>query len=138
MAQGLLDRPLSRAMTVKQKTEPTFSNDALFPPRNRLVVARCRPGVELARAADLLARILDHFLPLGDPADGAGDREQHREHGGREAHRLERDTGIEIDVGIELLLDEVVVMERDALELESDIEQRIVLDAHFELERIAL
>src|SRR3984893_5346187 len=93
------------------------ANRRLFPPRNRRVVARRRPGIELARTADLLARILDHFLPLGDPADGAGDREQRREHGGRKAHRLEGDAGIEIDVGIELLLDEVIVMERDALEL---------------------
>src|SRR5271163_415489 len=90
----------------------------LFPPRNRRVVARRRSGIELARTADLLARILDHFLPLGDPADGASDRKQRREHGGREAHRLERDAGIEIDVGVELLLDEIVVVERDALELE--------------------
>ena len=33
--------------------------------------------VELARTADLLLGILDHLLPLRDPADGAGDREQH-------------------------------------------------------------
>ena len=63
------------------------------------VVARERRArIELARTADLLARILDHLLPLRDPADRAGDREQHREHRGREAHRLERDARIEVDV----------------------------------------
>ena len=60
----------------------------LFPPRDRHVVAPRRAGIELARPADLLVRILDHLLPLRDPADRAGDREQHGEHGGREAHRL--------------------------------------------------
>ena len=33
--------------------------------------------VELARTADLLLGILDHLLPLGDPADRARHREQH-------------------------------------------------------------
>ena len=102
---------------------------ALLPPRDRLILAPRRAGVELARAADLLARILDHLFPLRDPADGAGEREQHREHRGREAHRLQRDARIEIDVRIELLLDEVVVRQRDALELDRDLEQRIVLVA---------
>src|SRR5947207_3407186 len=41
----------------------------LLSARNRHVVAPRRAGVELARAADLLARILDHLLPLRDPAD---------------------------------------------------------------------
>src|SRR5258708_35160761 len=37
------------------------------------VIAAGDAGVELARAADLLLRILDHLAPLADPADGAGD-----------------------------------------------------------------
>src|SRR5882757_8997956 len=53
------------------------------------VVAACDAGVELARTADLLMWILDHLAPLADPADGAGDREQHGEHRGRETHRLQ-------------------------------------------------
>jgi hypothetical protein len=52
-------------------------------------------------------RIFDHFAPLGDPADGPRKREQHREHGGREAERLQCNARIEVDVRIELLLDEV-------------------------------
>src|SRR5215216_5422960 len=91
-----------------------LSRPALLAARDRHVIAPRRAGIELARTADLLARILDHLFPLRDPADGARDREQHREHRGREAHRLERDAGIEIDVRIELLLDEVLVRQRDA------------------------
>src|SRR5713226_2240324 len=52
------------------------------------VIAMRDAGVKLARAADLLMRILDHLAPLADPADGAGDREQHGKHRGGEAHRL--------------------------------------------------
>src|SRR5215218_10255506 len=69
----------------------------------RQIIPPRRPGVELARAADLLRRVLDHLLPLRDPADRAGEREQHREHRRREAHRLQGDAGIEIDIWIELL-----------------------------------
>src|SRR4051794_33821527 len=76
---------------------------------DRLILALRSAGVELARTADLLRRVLDHLLPLRDPADRAGQREKHREHGGRETHRLQCDAGIKIDVWIEFLLDEVLV-----------------------------
>src|SRR6186713_1048755 len=74
---------------------------------DRDIVAAGDAGVELARTADLLLRIFDHLAPLADPADGAGDREQHGEHRGREAHRLQRDARIEVDVGVQLAVDEV-------------------------------
>jgi LysR family transcriptional regulator of beta-lactamase len=44
----------------------------------RHVIALRRAGVELARTADLLLGIRDHLVPLRDPADGAGEREQQR------------------------------------------------------------
>src|SRR6185369_5603282 len=37
-------------------------------------------GVELARTADLLCGVFDHFLPLRDTADRAREREDGREH----------------------------------------------------------
>src|SRR6185437_14874541 len=40
--------------------------------------------------------------------------------------RLERDARIKVDVRVELLLDEVIVRQRDALELERDLEDRVV------------
>ena len=85
--------------------------------------------IELPRAADALLRILDHFLPLRDPADGARDREEHSEHVDREAHRAKRDARIEVDVRIELLFDEVLVLQSDPLKFNRDLEQRIVLVA---------
>src|SRR5262249_43062068 len=107
----------------------TLPDNLSLAPRDRQVIAARGAGIELARPSDLLIRILDHLLPLRDPADRARDREQHGEHRSREAHRLERDAGIEVDVRIELLLDEILVVQRDAFELERDVEQRIVLDA---------
>ena len=73
--------------------------------------------------------ILDHLVPLRDPADGARDREEHGEHRRREAQRLQRDARIEVDVRIELLLDEILVGQRDPLQLQRDVEQRVVVDA---------
>ena len=60
---------------------------ALSPLRHRQVFAQSCAGIELARAAKLLVRVFDHFLPLRDPADSAREREQHREHRRGEAHR---------------------------------------------------
>src|SRR3954468_11095347 len=69
--------------------------------------------VELARAPDLVFRVRDHFLPLGDPAHRACEREDAGEHGDRNAERALHDTGIEIDVGVQLARDEIVVLQRD-------------------------
>src|SRR5262249_55593069 len=60
----------------------------IVPSRDRQIVAARGAGIELARPPDLLVRILDHLLPLRDPADRAREREQHGEHRGREAHRF--------------------------------------------------
>lgn len=48
---------------------------------NRNVVALAGARIELARTADALLRIFDHFVPLCDPADGAGKSEENGEHG---------------------------------------------------------
>src|SRR5690606_33556321 len=79
------------------------------------VVAPVRADIQLPRTADLLVLLGDHFLPLADPADGAGNREDRGEHRGGEPHRLEDDAGVEIDVGIQLLRDEIVILQRDPL-----------------------
>ena len=67
-------------------------------------------GVKIPRPADLHVRILDHLGPLRDPADSARHREQHGEHRGWEAHRLQDDPGIEIDIRVQLSRDEVIVV----------------------------
>src|SRR6188472_3574452 len=41
-------------------------------------------GVDLARPGDLQVRVLVLLHPLGDPARGPRDREDHREHIGRD------------------------------------------------------
>src|SRR3974390_264710 len=82
---------------------------------DRHVVPVCLARVQLTRPADLLLRIVKHLLPPRNPADGAGHGEEDGEHRDREAHRLQRDARIEVDVGVELLLDEVGVGERDVL-----------------------
>ncbi len=75
--------------------------------------------------------IFDHFFPLCDPANCTGEREQNREHFGREAERLQCNAGIEVDVWIELLFDEVFIGQSDLFQFQSDVEKRIVLDAEF-------
>src|SRR5579863_7373278 len=89
------------------------------------IIAALCARVKLPRPTDPLARILDHFLPLRNPAGGAGNGEQHSEHGRRKAHRFQGDAGIEIDVWVELLVDEIFVAECDFLEFHRDVEKRI-------------
>src|SRR5262249_56516845 len=90
------------------------------------VVSLRRSCVDLPWPGDLLLRVEQHLFPLCDPARGPRNREQHREHLDRKAHRLVDQARVEVDVRVELAGDEVVVLQRDALELESDFEKRVL------------
>ena len=65
--------------------------------------------IELLRATDLGVRVLIHFSPVGYPAGKTPDSKQHSEHAGRESHRLVNHSSVEINVGVELPLNEVVI-----------------------------
>ena len=83
-------------------------------PRSRCKTARL-PRYRVGAAADALYRVLDHLRPLRDSSRSAGDGKERGEHLNREAERLERYPRIEVDIRIELLLDEIVVTQRDPL-----------------------
>src|SRR5215208_587039 len=121
-AMGFAELYPSYKKSRTRRSHPAFNISVrdlrLLPLRHIDVIAAGDAGVELARTADLLLRVLDHLAPLADPADGAGDREQHGEHRGREAHRLQRDARIEIDVRVELAVDEVLIGERNLFQLQ--------------------
>src|SRR5438045_7987656 len=95
----------------------------LFDRRHR---ASFRAGKKLPRPADLVFGIGDHFVQLRDPADGSGQRENRGEQRHWNADRLLYDPRIEVDVGIELARDEIIVLERDLLERHRELEQRVV------------
>src|SRR5690349_23674341 len=97
-----------------------------LPLADRLELPLGRPLVELARAADLVFRIGDHLLPLRDPADGAREGEDAGKHRHRDAEGALDDARIEVDVRIQLAAHEVVVLERDLLERERQLEDAIV------------
>ncbi len=63
---------------------------------------------------------------MRNPADGAGDGEDHGEHAHRDADRFHDDAGVEVHVRVEFLLDEVGVGERNALQLHGYVQQRIL------------
>ena len=91
----------------------------------RDVLALAGAEVDLARPRDLLVLVLDHLLPLREPAGHARDREQDAEHLPREPHGLVDEARVEVHVRVELALDEVVVLESDPLELERDVEHGV-------------
>src|ERR1700751_4140374 len=90
------------------------------------VIAAPRAGVQLPWPANAHVGIGDHLLPVRHPADGARDREHHREHRAWNADGAVDDARIEIDVRVELAADEVLVLESDLLEAQRELEQRIV------------
>src|SRR5690606_11499519 len=103
--------------------DPVRARAWLLPPRHLHVWPLVLPDVDLSRSHDLLVLILQHLLPLREPACSARDCEEHREHVDREAHRLVDDARIEIDVRVEPARDEVVGLEGDAFELRCEVEQ---------------
>src|SRR5258705_14024878 len=86
------------------------------------VMAGIVAQVNLPRTSDLLFRVEQQLFPLRNPAGGARDGKQDWEHGHREAHGLVDEPGIEVHVGIQLALDEIVVVQSDALALQSDFQ----------------
>ena len=88
-------------------------------PRRRSAAPRRDRSGGAARSS---ARDPQHLLPLGQPAHCARDGEHHGEHFRREAHGLVDDAGVEVHVGIELALDEVLVLERDPLQFQRDVQ----------------
>src|ERR1700751_5918630 len=90
------------------------------------VVALGVAGVNLARTADLAVTLVVHLTPVRDPAGQPAQREQHGEHPGREPERPVDEAGVEVDVGVELALDEIVVGQRGLFELLGDVQQVVV------------
>eukprot|EP00962_Isochrysis_galbana_P035023 scaffold11940_cov106-Isochrysis_galbana.AAC.2 len=73
-------------------------------------------GVELARPRDALARVQEGLVPLCEPATCASHSEEDGEHVRWDAQRPQDDARVEVDVGVKLALDKVLVAERDGLE----------------------
>src|SRR5437763_7098325 len=89
-------------------------------------VALARYREDLPWPRDLLIRVLQHLLPLREPAADARNRKHYRKHFHRDIQRLVDQAGVEVDVRVELALDEVLVLERDLLQLQRDVEQRVL------------
>src|SRR5215470_4919609 len=84
--------------------------------------ARFVSDPDLAWPGDLLLGIGHQLLPLRQPSGRAWNGEEHGEHFGPESHRLVHDSRIEIDIGIELALHEVIILESDALQFQGDLD----------------
>src|SRR5581483_8356881 len=127
IAPASASRPPSHARRRRlrgdESSEPTRVRS--LPVVDRDVRALAGTDVQLPRTRDLLLAVGEHLLPLRDPAGQPSDREEHGEVVGRVAHRLVDQAGVEVDVRIEPPRDEVVVLERDPLELERDLELRV-------------
>src|SRR6516165_3103279 len=93
---------------------------------DRDVVAFGVAGIDLARTADLAVTLVVHLAPVRDPAGQPAQRKEHDEHPRREPKCPVNQAGVEIDVGVELALDEVVVCQRRLFEFLGDAQQVVV------------
>src|SRR6266508_1096967 len=74
---------------------------------------------------DARRAVVNHLLPLRDPARQASQREHDREHFGWNSDRSIDDTAVEIDIRVELLLDEIWIVKSDFFELLGDVQERV-------------
>ena len=69
--------------------------------------------------------VIQQFLHVRQPADGARNGEENSEHVNRESESLINQAGIEVNVRVQLALDEVLVIQRSLLEFKCNIEKWI-------------
>lgn len=80
--------------------------------------------VDLTRSHNLVIGVFDEFRPVSEPSCESGEGEKDGEHLSGDAEGLVDNSGVEVDVRVELSLDEVLVGESDLLESHSDINHR--------------
>ena len=93
---------------------------------DRHVVAGANAVVPLHRSRDLLVAILQQFGVVREPTGHSRNREQHGEHLDGEAKRLVNQARVEVDVGVQLALHEVVVAKCGLFKFQCDVEQRVL------------
>jgi len=86
-------------------------------------------GIHLPRSGNLLFRLGQHLVPLRQPSGRARNGEHDGEHLRTETHRLVDDSGVEVHVGIQFALDEVIVFQGDAFQFQSDVKSGIAAGA---------
>ena len=79
--------------------------------------------VVLPRPDDLVLRVIQKLVPVGQPANSSGDHEQDWEHVSRESQSLVDDATVEIDIGVQFPLDEEGVAEGNSFQLHCDFDQ---------------
>ncbi len=79
-------------------------------------VAKAGADIDLAGALELEARVFQGFHPVGDPTGEAAEGEHYGEHVLGDAEGAIYDATVEVDVGVEVAGEEVVVVEGDFFE----------------------
>ena len=82
--------------------------------------------VDLPGTVDAGFGIVHDFLGVGNPTGRPADGEHNREHLEGNAQSPHDDTAIKIDIGIELVLDEIGVVQRGIFQPLGDVEQGII------------
>ena len=81
--------------------------------------------VQLTRASNAIG-VRDHFIPMGDPANGPANSENYGEHRCRYTDGLQDDARVEVDVGVEFFLDKLRVLQCNLFKTLCDLEHFIL------------
>ena len=76
----------------------------------------------LPGTSDFLLSILQKLVPLSQPAWRPPNGEEDRIHGNREAHSLINEARLEVHIGIQFALHEVLVLKRNLLQFHGQFE----------------
>eukprot|EP00465_Bigelowiella_longifila_P003663 CAMPEP_0185257224 /NCGR_PEP_ID=MMETSP1359-20130426/6286_1 /TAXON_ID=552665 /ORGANISM="Bigelowiella longifila, Strain CCMP242" /LENGTH=187 /DNA_ID=CAMNT_0027842201 /DNA_START=257 /DNA_END=821 /DNA_ORIENTATION=- len=89
---------------------------------DRFVVDVVATEIHLARTHNDVFRVVQEFVPVREPAGGAGNGEEDGEEIGWESHCLVDQPRVEIHIGVELALDKEWIGKSDFLEFLSDFD----------------
>lgn len=77
--------------------------------------------VDLTRTHNLVLGVNNEFIPMSEPSGKARQSEHDCEHFSRDAKGLVDNTGVKINVGVKLAVNEIFVSQRNLLKLHSNI-----------------
>ena len=84
-----------------------------------------RADIDLPRPADAPVRVVPHLFPVGDPAGQAAEGEHDGEHVAGNADGPVDNAAVKVDVGVEVALNEKLVVEGHLFQFLGYVEERV-------------
>ena len=90
------------------------------------IVADIGADIDLPRPTDAPLGVIHTLFPLGDPPRQTADGKHDSEHVGRNSDGSQNHAAVKIHVGIEIVVDEIIILKGHRLQLFGDLQQRVL------------